>query len=251
MKSLLFFFIMVALVGPLWAAELTSSTTTITAGQKKQPAGALILTIDDDDFRTVDPTNPAYIQFCLPEGVKLDQTLVGPLDNPINLGARLNAPGTALELALASDAVQLVRFVDGERCFYLKVNQNTNLWLRPVGGSPTDPTRAPNLDATVSFGIGFSDVIGSAYGFENTDAGTGFPVSTPIVLDVSRFWVLTKVRLVFTSYMEGINLDPLTATTPWPAPVFLSQDLLPVTVDNCPAIARTTWFGGAPFPFKK
>ncbi len=234
---------------PVSASDLTSSTTIITPGLHNEPGGALIFTVNDNEFPDAS-ANPVYIRLCLPQGVRLGNSLVGPLDDAINLGARLNSTGGALALAIVADAVQLVRYVQGEQCFYLKINQSTEQWVTPAAGGSLF---GPNLDATVSFCIGINAANGAAYGFNNTDSVTTTTVPTLIKLDVSNFWIVADVRLVFTAYGNGTNLDPAAAPTAgsWPEPVLDAEDLLPIVVGDCPKIARTRWLGGNVFPFKR
>ena len=104
MTRLLSLLALAALAVPSMATELSSSTTTITPGQVNEPAGALVFSFGDNEFPGASPTTPVYIRLCLPEGVRLGSTLVGPLDNPINLGTRVLTVGSAIE---SNDATRL------------------------------------------------------------------------------------------------------------------------------------------------
>jgi len=227
----------------VFAVELESSCPSVAPGSSKQRAGALTIRVQANDFPFASES-PVYLRFSLPPGVVLDNTLVGPSQSPIGLYPILTATSPEFGLNVSADDVLLVRFVKGESDFYIRVGLSTDQWLSSSGKLIS----SPNQEASVSFTIGSSAGVSTNYGFYNTRGA--LVAGTEITLKLPYFVPQTEISLAMTAFQKGFNLDPTRAKEPWAAPILDPDDLVPVTANQCPKIARAGR-QGLIFPFKE
>lgn len=118
-------------------------------------AGLVRWNIEDNLFPHASPENPNWLALQLQDGLRLGRTLVD-LDRPdlgrehrpiylsiqryVDDGTRVVAP---------ADTLSIVRWVEGERTIWIRVNHPTTQWL-DVGGTLSAP--APTLQVEVVLG---------------------------------------------------------------------------------------------------
>ncbi|CAM2068532.1 hypothetical protein SCOR_24385 [Sulfidibacter corallicola] len=135
---------------PSSSVDIRTTVTDVFVGGACEQAGLLLAQIRDDAFAPASTENPIYIAMTLDHGATLCRTRVAPGSSPIHLAIAFEeTPPRGVTLAAASDAVSVVRWVEGERTIYLKVQQSTSEWIDYQGalGAPSDSFR-------VRFGLG-------------------------------------------------------------------------------------------------
>ncbi len=166
--------------------------------------GSFTLAVNGNDFEAASPTTPIYIRFRIVRANGWAKTRVdlrtGSLKNvPINLA--LSVDGQAImNPGLPTNAIQLVRLVQGERDGWIRVNYPSSSWLQ-VAGFPAPPdnnnvvSMSLGLDALSSVRPGASTVTqGNEFddgsGLANTELCTDYsntPTFTPGDLDFLDF----------------------------------------------------------------
>ncbi|MDJ0840070.1 MAG: hypothetical protein QNK37_26395 [Acidobacteriota bacterium] len=153
---------------PLFAdVELQTSINDVFNRGSSELAGSITMTVNDDDFTNASTSEPVYIRVTPDHNSSLAETLVNQTDgvwadpadrryNPIFLAMELVAVGGALEISADEETVSIVRWVAGESSFWIRVQTDSDTWIRTVGSGPMDPTRGPDEDAKVSWTLGVS-----------------------------------------------------------------------------------------------
>ena len=124
--------------------ELYTSINDMTEGGACERAGAITMSVNDDDF-DIDPGDTIYLRISFSDNITLCQTLVDPLagDTPIYLAMSLNTADTTLSMAAPADTVSIARWKAGESAIWLAISANSNEWIQGPGGlqAPSDANR--------------------------------------------------------------------------------------------------------------
>lgn len=155
--------ILVVAIGaaPLFAdVELQTSINDVFNRGSDELAGSITMTVNDDDFTNASTLEPVFIRVTPDHGSRLADTLVDqslPLTDyrsqPIYLAMELVSVGGALEIAALTETVSIVRWVEGESAFWIRVQSDSDTWIRTAGGGTLF---GPNEDAKVSWTLGVS-----------------------------------------------------------------------------------------------
>jgi len=143
-------------VAPLFAdVELQTSINDVYYRGSAELAGSITMTINDDDFTNASTSEPVYIRVKPDHRSKLAETLVEDDDDidPIFLAMELVGAdsGGGFYIASAPETVSIVRWVQGESEFWVRVQTDSDLWI----GSPSGP-KGPNEELKVSWTLGIS-----------------------------------------------------------------------------------------------
>lgn len=150
---------MALFTAPLFAdIELSTSINDVFHRGTNELAGSITMRVQDNDFSSASTTEPVFIRVTLDHQAELANTLVdlngsGLTDDPIYLAMKLNAdPGAQLALAADSQSVSIVRWVEGESAFWIRVQTASDEWIQLNNGNFVTPQE--NL--TVSWTLGIS-----------------------------------------------------------------------------------------------
>jgi len=166
---------------PLFAdVELQTSINDVFNRGSDELAGSITMTVNDDDFTNASTLAPVFIRVTPDHGSRLAETLVNTAlpstdyrSNPIFLAMELVSVGGALEIAALPETVSIVRWVEGESAFWIRVQSDSDTWIRTAGGGTLF---GPNEDAKVSWTLGISARSSAA---DNSDsAKSNLPFNT-------------------------------------------------------------------------
>jgi hypothetical protein len=146
---------------PLFAdVELQTSINDVFNRGSDELAGSITMTVNDDDFTNASTLAPIFIRVTPDHGSRLADTLVDqslPIADyrrdPVFLAMELVSVGGALEIAALPETVSIVRWVAGESAFWIRVQSDSDTWIRTAGGGTLF---GPNEDAKVSWTLGIS-----------------------------------------------------------------------------------------------
>jgi hypothetical protein len=166
---------------PLFAdVELQTSINDVFNRGSAELAGSITMTVNDDDFTNASTLEPVFIRVTPDHSSRLAETLVDqslPATDyrriPVFLAMELNTTGGALSMAALTESVSIVRWVQGESAFWLRVQSDSDNWIRSVTGA----LAGPNEDQLVSWALGISARSSAA---DNTDwpAKSNLPFNT-------------------------------------------------------------------------
>lgn len=146
---------------PLFAdVELQTSIADVFNRGTNELAGSITMTVNDDDFTNASTDEPIFIRVTPDHGSRLADTLVDqslPVTdyrtNPIFLAMELQGGGTAFSISADPETVSIVRWVEGESAFWIRVQTDSTLWIQNV---VTLATSDPSEDLRVSWQLGVS-----------------------------------------------------------------------------------------------
>lgn len=119
------------------------------------PTSPVDIVVTADVFSSASPETPIYVRIAIrpDHTTRLDSTRVGLDHDPIDLAARIIAspPGEVhdVRINLAPDSVSIVRWMEGERAFWLRITQSSATWLS-IDGIEAPPAK----DHAVVFSLG-------------------------------------------------------------------------------------------------
>lgn len=150
------FFIGALGCGTAWGVDVRTSVADVYHEGSCELLGSFTLAVTGNAFQSASPDNPIYIRFRINQANFWSRSLVDMRDStnvnasPINLC--LSSEGSlALNPALPAGAVQLVRFIKGEREGWIRVNYPTSSWLWDDGN-----TISPSAQNVVNISLGIS-----------------------------------------------------------------------------------------------
>lgn len=165
---------------PLFASvELDTSINDVFNRGTSELAGSITMNVDGDDFRDASTDTPVFIRVTPDHNSFLAETLVlqsaSPalfISQPIWLATRLDADGGALiSNAMLPEAVSIVRWVEGESSFWIRVQQSSDQWL-DFNGSLGSPEVGREIGWTVGITARLSDT-------QNIDVASGGTSNLP------------------------------------------------------------------------
>lgn len=152
------FFIVIiwVVLSPLaWSVDVRTNIAKVYHDGCCERIGSFSLAVSEDAFANASPAHPVYVRFRILRARGWACTLVDQRPNspssadvPINLTLHLDGD-MALNPALPANAVQLVRFIEGERDAWLKVNISSGAWI--TDGVTLLP---PDYHNTVTLSVG-------------------------------------------------------------------------------------------------
>ena len=147
------------MAAPIFAdVELTTSINDVFHRGSNELAGSITMRVNANDFNTASTLDPVFIRITLDHNATLARTLVdlnssnGLINDPIYLAMRLNDPGPIFGLQADPQTVSIVRWIDGESAFWIRVQSDSSDWISTLGGTP----RPPEEELTVSWTLGIS-----------------------------------------------------------------------------------------------
>jgi hypothetical protein len=158
MKKLLAVAAFAMLAAPLFATvELETSINDVFNRGSSELAGSITMNVTGEDFRDASTDTPIFIRVTPDHNSFLAETLVRQASSdpvirlPIWLAMKLNRGGGLITMAALPEAVSIVRWVEGESAFWIRVQQSSDQWLQ----APTGLV-GPNQDLKVSWEVGIS-----------------------------------------------------------------------------------------------
>ncbi len=135
--------------------DLNTHANELKARALDQWAGTLAMRVNGNEFPEASPVMPVYIRIRLDKGVKLAETLVDLITSPtryepISLAMSLKSTDDS-QLIAPQDTAQIVRWLQGESEFWLRVQHTSSHWLEKSG-----VLQAPDLDHVVEWTMGRS-----------------------------------------------------------------------------------------------
>ena len=165
--------------------------------------GSVLMRVTDDDFASASTAEPIFMRVTLDHNAVLAHTLVDltggqpDLGLPLFLAMYLTSESEADQLNAPGHSVSIVRWVQGESHFWIRVQSSSSNWVLEQGAAPAPPSEA----RTVSWLIGVSARRSASYeegrakknlpfNTRNPDADPSSPnnqdaVSTLICVDLS------------------------------------------------------------------
>jgi hypothetical protein len=151
---------MALLAAPLFAdVELSTSISDVFNRGNNELAGSITMSVNDNDFNNASTSEPVFIRVTLDHNAVLARTLVNTgstdpaINLPIFLAMRLNRQQSVLQtLNASSETVSIVRWVAGDREFWIRVQQSSREWIEDGPGNIVPPRD----ELTVSWSLGIS-----------------------------------------------------------------------------------------------
>jgi hypothetical protein len=161
LKKCLAVLVLAFAAAPLFAdVELQTSINDVFYRGSAELTGSITMTVNDDDFHDASTMEPIFIRVTLADNATLAEDLVNcdlPVTDfrhdPIYLAMELVSVGNALSIRALTETVSIVRWVEGEPSFWLRVQSNSDTWIGPTAGGALF---GPNEDAKVSWTMGVS-----------------------------------------------------------------------------------------------
>jgi len=112
------------------AVTISAVTRDVSPNGTHERAGSMTMMLQDNVFPGVMPEMPLFIEVTLEQGAVLAHTLVEPLvDLPIYLALIMQSDLPDLEMHAPSDTMSIVRWMEGESSFWLKIKHGTEHWV--------------------------------------------------------------------------------------------------------------------------
>jgi hypothetical protein len=167
---------------------ISAVTRDVSPNGTHERAGSLTMMLQDNVFPGIVPEVPVFIEVTLEQGAVLANTIVEPVvDSPIYLALILQTDLPDLVMHAPPDTMSIVRWMEGESSFWLKIKHGTEHWVHEAdrGLSPAAGTYK------VLWHIGVSGTESRALaetacsnGMANLSANTSDPDSPDILNDM-------------------------------------------------------------------
>lgn len=169
MRYLISLLLMCLTLPALASVELDTSINDVYYRGDSELLGSITWTVTGSDFADVTTDEPYFIRITPDHGSVLSETLVQQsstdpvLSQPINLALKLDGGNGLISMVANADAVSIVRWVEGESSFWIRVQQSSDVWLSD-GGVFTGPSNDLNVSFTAGISARLSDI------FNDSDA---------------------------------------------------------------------------------
>jgi hypothetical protein len=157
---------------PMFASvELDTSINDVFNRGSNELAGSITWTVNSDDFHLASTDTPIFIRVTPDHNSRLAETLVqqsggGRTGAPINLAMKLDGGLGSVSMVALPEAVSVVRWVEGESSFWVRVQQTSDQWLAVDGGGLVGPSETLEVSWEVGVTARQSD--------SNNDSGSIF-----------------------------------------------------------------------------
>ena len=204
---------------PLFAdVELQTSINDVFNRGSNELAGSITMTVNDDDFKNASTLEPIFIRITLDHNARLAETLVDqglPASDyrslPIFLAMELNSTADVLTMEALTETVSIVRWVEGEPRFWIRVQSPSDTWI----GTPAG-TQGPTEDALVSWQVGISARLSADDNDDPTKSNLPFntriPSTTGDTDDAASTLIcvdLSGSNLATTGIESELKFDPI------------------------------------------
>jgi hypothetical protein len=138
------------------SVELDTSINDVFHRGSNELAGSITWTVNSDDFSIATTAAPVFIRVTPDHNAALAETLVflpgtGRVSDPIHLALKLDGGLGAVSMVALPEAVSIVRWVEGESSFWIRVQQKSDCWLSVDGGGLVGPSE--NLEVSWEVGV--------------------------------------------------------------------------------------------------
>lgn len=143
-------------------------------------AGSITMTVDDDDFKDASTEDPIYIRVTPDHNSALAETLVEQtnatfIGRPINLAMEIKGLISGRECRALPETVQIVRWVEGESAFWIRVQTSSDTWIGAAGGA--GGSFGPDQDIQVSWVMGITARQSDAI-YDSSNGTSNLPFNT-------------------------------------------------------------------------